>query len=143
MRVPPPTTRSRLHRLCLLCNLLLRPTYPLSSSNVAVPYIVWHICTRTAGPWSEPRLVLSHHFTNNTLYNPAVHGVVQEQQQQQDTEREDRASAHAPVAYLLWSGSLSQGYTSVSTTHHDASVTVPRYDYNVIMHRLSLQALAE
>ena len=90
--------------------------------------------------------MLSHGFTNNTLYNPAVHSVVQQQQQQQqDTEREDKAPAPAPVAdvaYLLWSGSLSQGYTSVSTTHHDASVTVPRYDYNVIMHRLSLQALA-
>ena len=43
-------------------------------------------------------------------------------------------------AYLLWSGSLSEGYTSVSTQHHDAAVQVPRYDYNVMMHRLSLKA---
>ena len=101
---------------------------------------------RFAGPWSEPKLVLSHSFSNNTMYNPAIHSVVHERQQQHGEE--DRATTRSMAqvfgseseAYLLWSGSLSQGYTSVSTQHHDAAVEVPRYDYNVIMHRVSLKA---
>lgn len=103
---------------------------------------------RFAGPWSEPKLVLSHSFSNNTMYNPAIHSVVQERQQQYGEE--DRATTRSTAqvfgaaseseAYLLWSGSLSEGYTSVSTQHHDAAVKVPRYGYNVMMHRLSLKA---
>jgi hypothetical protein len=81
------------------------------------------IASQLIGPWSEPQRVLSHNFTNNTLYNPAIHSVVH-----------DRLDGKL---YLIWSGSLSSGYTTVSTVH-DASVLIPRYDYNVMMHRLSL-----
>ena len=77
-----------------------------------------------SGPWSEPQRILSHNFTNNTLYHPAIHSVVRDGLDGQ--------------LYLVWSGSLSSGYTTVSTTVHDASVLIPRYEYNVMMHRLSL-----
>lgn len=110
--------------------------------------ILKRLSRRFAGPWSEPKLVLSHSFSNNTMYNPAIHSVVHDWQQNQGKEdhaaTRSMAQAFGPAveseAYLLWSGSLSEGYTSVSTQHHDAAVQVPRYDYNVMMHRLSLKA---
>ena len=48
---------------------------------------------RFAGPWSEPKLVLSHSFSNNTMYNPAIHSVVHDWKQQH--AEKDRAATRS------------------------------------------------
>ena len=74
-----------------------------------------------AGPWSSLCRIASSNLTHNALYNPSIHTTIN----------------GSSGAEIIWSATLSDGYTT-NSVHKQDGLTVPRYNYEVIMHRVRL-----